>query len=79
MGYFWVKPKKKTRWYGMDLIMCLFQAYLFICSQWDKEIIELKDLGTTQNQAIERLDIENFKLPFELGNRLEKRVKVKVV
>jgi hypothetical protein len=60
MGYYWVKPKKKTHWYGMDLIMCLFQAYLFLCSKLDKEIIELKDLGTTQNQAIEKLDIENF-------------------
>jgi hypothetical protein len=60
MVYYWVKPKKKTHWYGMDLIMCFFQAYLFLCSKLDKEIIELKDLGTIQNQAIEKLDIENF-------------------
>lgn len=60
-------------------IVYFTMVYMFLCNKRDKEIIELKDLGTTKNQAIERLDIENFKLPFEVGNGLEKRVKVKVV
>jgi len=54
-------------------------VYMFLCSKWDKEIMEKKNLSSIQNQVNEKLAVADFKLPFEVGNRLERRTKVKVV
>jgi len=54
-------------------------VYMFLCIKWDNEITEKKNLGSNQKQINDKLEAENFKLPFEVGNRLERRVKVKVI
>jgi hypothetical protein len=54
-------------------------VYMFLCIKWDNEITEKKNLGSNQKQINDKLEVEDFKLPFEVGNRLERRVKVKVI
>ena len=62
------------------IVIYFSMVYMFLCAEWDKELLAKKQLGSNQNLALAKQNNTSLLVtePFEVGNRLGKKVRVKI-